>query len=89
MSSPSTHLDLGSETDASLDDRARATLGHARSQVAAPLRQLGFWSAIALPFLYVPLIATGLRTQADLLVFLGLLSANVLAVALGHTYSPD
>lgn len=90
MSSPSTHLDVPSEaTDASLADHARSTLGTARSQVVAPLRQLGFWSAIALPFLYVPLVATGLQDQSEVLVFLALLAANVLAVAIGHSYSPE
>lgn len=83
MSSPSTHLDVPSEaSDASLAD-------YARSQVVAPLRQLGFWSAIALPFLYVPLVATGLQDQSEVLVFLALLVANVLAVAVGHSYTPE
>lgn len=90
MSSPPTNLDLRSETsDASLDDRARSTLGTARSHVVTPLRLVGFWSAIALPFLYVPLFATGLETTQQLWVFLALLAANVVAIGFGHSYSPD
>ena len=90
MSSPSPTFDLRSDaSEASLDDRARDTLGTARSHVMTPLRLVGFWSAIALPFLYVPLVATGLETSQELTVFLALLAANVLAVAVGHSYSPD
>lgn len=90
MSSPSTHLDLGTDArDASLDDRVRSTLGTARSHVVTPLRLLGFWSAIALPFLYVPLLATGLERPEELWVFLTLLAANVVAVGIGHSYSPN
>lgn len=90
MSSPSTLFDPRSDaSDASLDDRARSTLGTARSHVVTPLRLLGFWSAIALPFLYVPLVASGLETHQELWVFLALLAANVMAVGLGHSYSPE
>lgn len=90
MSSPSTHLDLRSDAaDASLDERARETIRNARSHVLGPLRQVGFWSAIALPFLYVPLVATGLESTAELWVFLALLAANVCAVGVGHSHTPD
>lgn len=88
MSSPSTHVDARSEAaDASMDDRPRTAL--AVSHVLDQLRQVSFWSAIALPFLYVPLVATGLQSTGELWAFLGLLAANVLAVAVGHSYTPD
>lgn len=53
--------------------------------VAAPLRFVGFWLAVALPFLYLPLLLGGLsggQTQ----VFVGLLGLNVLALLVGHSY---
>jgi hypothetical protein len=90
MSSPPTHLELPSDgADASFDERARSLLRTASYHVFTPVRAIGFWSAIALPFLYVPLVATGLETRAELTVFLALLAANVVAIALGHSHSPD
>ena len=89
MSSPPSHLDLPSDgADASYDERARSVLRTASQHVFTPVRAAGFWSAIALPFLYVPLVATGLETEAELSVFLALLAANVIAIALGHSHSP-
>ncbi|AGN01575.1 hypothetical protein L593_08150 [Salinarchaeum sp. Harcht-Bsk1] len=89
MSSPPSHLELPSDgADASFDERARSVLQTARRHVFTPVRAAGFWSAIALPFLYVPLVATGLETEAELSVFLALLAANVVAIALGHSHSP-
>jgi len=89
MSSPPSTLPIGSDAaDVSLDDRLRALLARVRHQVLAPLRVVGFWSAIALPFLYVPLVATGLGSTAKVSVFLALLAANVVAATLGHSHSP-
>jgi hypothetical protein len=53
--------------------------------VAAPLRFVGFWLAVALPFLYVPLLVGGL-SGGQLQVFVGLLGLNVLALLFGHSY---
>ncbi|GAB6861872.1 hypothetical protein ACFR97_10930 [Haloplanus litoreus] len=53
--------------------------------VAAPLRFIAFWAAVALPFLYLPLLAGGLEGQ-QLTVFVGLLLANVAALVLGHEH---
>lgn len=88
MSSPSTHIDPRSDSaDASLDERIRAVL--ARSYVLDPLQQVSFWCAIALPFLYAPLLATGIESTAELWALLGLVLVNVLAAAVGHGYSPE
>ena len=53
--------------------------------VVAPLRFLAFWVAVALPFLYLPLLVGGLQGQ-QLTVFVGLLLANVVALVVGHEY---
>jgi hypothetical protein len=53
--------------------------------VAAPLRFIAFWAAVALPFLYVPLLAGGLQGQQTV-VFVGLLVANAVALVLGHEH---
>lgn len=59
------------------------TLKHGVRAVATPLRFVAFWTAVALPFLYVPLLVGGLRGQ-QALVFTGLLLLNFVAVVLGH-----
>jgi hypothetical protein len=54
--------------------------------VAAPLRFVGFWLAVALPFLYLPLLVGGLSGEQPQ-VFVGLLGLNVLALLFGHSYA--
>lgn len=54
-----------------------------------PLEVAGFWSAIALPFLYMPLLLTGISSQAELLTFLGLLVLNLAALLAGHDHRRD
>jgi uncharacterized membrane protein len=54
--------------------------------VADSVRKTGFWTAIVLPFLYVPLLATGLSTAAETATFLALLVLNLAALYVGHAY---
>jgi hypothetical protein len=51
--------------------------------VAAPVRFVGFWAAVALPFLYLPLLIGGFEGE-ETLVFGLLLVANALALVVGH-----
>jgi hypothetical protein len=53
--------------------------------VTAPLRFVAFWVAVALPFLYLPLLAGGLEGQ-QATVFVGLLFVNATALLLGHEH---
>lgn len=48
------------------------------------LRALAFWAAVVLPFLHVPLLASGLDTPGEWYAFLALLGLNVGALYLGH-----
>ena len=80
MSNSSNH-----EPDLSTVERSAPSLQRTAQYVAAPLRFVGFWLAVALPFLYLPLLVGGLsggQTQ----VFVGLLGLNVLALLVGHSY---
>ncbi len=52
----------------------------------APVRGVAFWTAIVLPFLYVPLLATGLQSSAVRTAFAVLVLANVIALFVGHSY---
>lgn len=51
----------------------------------APVRFLAFWTAVALPFLYVPLLFDGL-TSSRFLVFVVLVAINVVALVVGHNH---
>ena len=54
-----------------------------------PVEIAGFWAAIALPFLYLPLLVTGISDEAELITFLGLLALNVAALLAGHGHNRD
>ncbi|WP_226004782.1 hypothetical protein [Natrinema salinisoli] len=51
-----------------------------------PVQFLSFWAAIALPFMYIPLLAQGLGDTTVMVTFVTLLAANVLALYVGHGY---
>jgi hypothetical protein len=54
--------------------------------LSEPLSAVAFWSAIALPLLYVPLLAAGLGSIQDLLLFLGLFAIHLVALFAGRTH---
>lgn len=69
-----------------------------RSRIALPseyylafatrtIETVAFWTAVALPFLYVPLFLSGLDTTSEALSFLGLLLLNVIALVVGHPHA--
>lgn len=62
--------------------------GHRRvvGALSEPLSALAFWSAVALPLLYVPLLAAGLGSARDLLLFLGLFVLHLVALVGGRSY---
>lgn len=57
-----------------------------RHTLTKPLSVLAFWSAIALPALYLPLLVAGLDTPNDLGIFLGLFALHVIALVLGQSH---
>jgi len=58
--------------------------------VLAPVTAVAFWSAVALPFLHVPLLlATGLSSESTSTAFLVLLGLNVFALLVGHPHYRD
>ncbi len=73
------------ENDRSTSDGvdARSLTMAVRRVVAPPVQFVGFWAAISLPFLYLPLLSGGLD-GAELTVFVGLLALNVVALFVGH-----
>jgi hypothetical protein len=57
--------------------------------VTTPVEVISFWSAIVLPFLYVPLLLAGISTQGELLTFISLLALNVAAFLAGHSHKRE
>lgn len=62
---------------------------HVKRHLLEPVQGVAFWAAIALPFVQVPLLLSGLGESTTVFAFLTLLAANVLALYVGHTYDRD
>jgi hypothetical protein len=55
----------------------------------APVRKGSFWLAVVLPFVHLPLLASGLGSADGAGAFLVLLALNALALVAGHGHGPD
>lgn len=85
---------IGSPADAGEGTAGRGKLAavvnrYREHALTTPLEVVGFWSAVVLPFLYVPLLFTGISSQGELLTFLGLLALNLAALLAGHGHKRD
>jgi hypothetical protein len=78
MSSPSITDELSLPTE--LEERSLVEL------VSGPLKRLAFYAAIVLPFLHLPLLVTGLKSDTVTIAFGALLVLNVVAILVGHYY---
>ena len=68
-------------------DALRATFEDiSLARVPQPLVRVSFWLAITLPFLYFPLLASGLSSSSVSLAFVGLVSLHVVTLVLGHRH---
>lgn len=84
MSSPSIKHETGSVAGESADGSLR---GWFADQLVDRLYAVGFWTAVVLPFLHVPMLATGLDTGSEVLTFLALLALNALALLVGYPHN--
>ena len=66
-----------------LDERAPSL------DLLGPVRGIAFWTAIALPFLYLPLLASGLQSSSVRTVFAALVACNAVALLVGHSYARE
>lgn len=86
MSMPSIHNDnTSAHTDTSVQNSNHPTARLVA--LARPIEAAAFWSAIALPFLYLPLLFNGLSTSTQLTTFFALLGLHALAIVCGHRYN--
>lgn len=86
MSMPSIHNDSTSsrtDTEQPSDQSGRFAV----SALAHPFEAIAFWSAIALPFLYLPLLVSGLGSTPQFSAFLALLALHAVAIVGGHRYN--
>lgn len=60
-----------------------------KQTVQKPLAVLGFWSAITLPALYLPLLFTGINTLKGLGLFFGLFGLHLVSLMLGQSHRRD
>lgn len=54
-----------------------------------PAETLGFWAAVGLPFIYMPIILTGMETSPEQLAAAVLISVHVVALFVGRHHNPD
>ena len=54
-----------------------------------PVEAVGFWAAVVLPFVYVPVILTGLDTPSEQLAVAVLIAVHVLALIVGRRYHSE
>lgn len=57
-----------------------------QSTIVSPFRFVGFWSAVVLPFAYLPLLFTDMQ-GATLTAFLVLLVVHVVSIVIGREYN--
>jgi len=66
----------------------RSSLDRGLRTAREPLRTVGFWTAVALPALHVPLLLSGLDTAGEVVAFAALVALNALALWAGHGHDP-
>lgn len=57
--------------------------------VARTFERAAFWTAVALPFLYVPLLFGGITTSSEFVALVVLFGVNFVSLYLGHDYEPN
>lgn len=53
---------------------------------SGPLAAVGFWTGIALPFLYIPLLLVGPHGAAETTIAFALIAVHAVALFVGHTH---
>lgn len=84
MSSPSIQHETGSVAGESTDGSLREWVA---DRFVDQLYALGFWTAVVLPFLHVPMLATGLDSSGEVVTFLALLALNAVALLVGYPHN--
>jgi hypothetical protein len=70
------------------EDAADPLYRRGARRLRATLAAAAFWVAVALPFLYVPLLASGVSSDAERTALATLLALNVATLYVGHGHRP-
>lgn len=82
---PAPFSSVGGAERTEASDESLAARYHA-NPLTTPLEVVGFWSAIGLPFLSIPLLLSGVDTSGQREALVVLLALNALALLFGHTH---
>lgn len=74
---------MSSAFPSTLSDRTNENYAHL---LGYPVRLLGFWAAVVLPFVLLTLVGLGVAQQSPAL-FAALVTANVTGLVLGKDYN--
>jgi len=61
--------------------------GALRCRLVSLGRQVAFWTAVVLPFTYLPLLLAGIESSSMFVAFLSLVALNLLALVVGHPHA--
>lgn len=64
----------------------RTVVQPVRESLRTGVRAVGFWLAVAIPFLYLPLLVGGFAGSGEVQAFLALLGVNLVGLVVGHGY---
>lgn len=57
--------------------------------VFRPLEAIAFWAAVAMPFVYLPFLITGIETTSERTALVALIALHALALIVGRRYRAD
>lgn len=64
-------------------------LGRPLGRVVQTVKGLGFWTAVVIPFLYLPLFTVQPLIEAYPMLLFTIITINVIALLIGHDYEPS
>ncbi|WP_054519804.1 hypothetical protein [Halanaeroarchaeum sulfurireducens] len=85
MSRPSTSA---ASSPSRLSSSLPGTLS-AYETVLRPIEAVAFWMAVIMPFVYVPLLVTGVETSSEQIAVAALVAVHVVALVVGRRYQAD
>lgn len=53
-----------------------------------PIEAAGFWAAVAMPFVYIPLLLAGVDNGSEQIALAALVALHVVALVVGKRYTP-
>lgn len=86
MSHPPTNKTPRNETESSPGSDKPSLYRTIGRTVRGSVETLGFWTAVTMPFLHLPLLFSGLERNVEIIAFLSLVTINAIALLIGHQH---